>query len=157
MDEVRQAVVQTEQATQEAQKAIGEARIYLNAKQASTRRYESEGAREQASAEISKLQQQLQEAQNKLNPLKTVRQDFVQRAAAQKLVAEVLEKLSPAEVDVDRAEEAVAMLTDEDVSSEQMQTAEAAVLRAHDHLQGAINFIKGRKKAVQGLAKEELA
>lgn len=35
LDEVRQAVSQTEQAAQEAQKSIGEARIFLNAKQAS--------------------------------------------------------------------------------------------------------------------------
>ncbi|CAE7390100.1 alkbh8, partial [Symbiodinium sp. CCMP2592] len=37
MDEVRQAVTSTEQAVQEAQKAMGEARIFLNAKQAAAR------------------------------------------------------------------------------------------------------------------------
>merc|ERR1712060_391998 len=86
LEEVRQAVSQTEQAAQEAQKAIGEARIYLNAKQASCRRLESVKVKELAATELGKLQTQLQEAQNKLNPLKTVRQDFVQRAAAQKMV-----------------------------------------------------------------------
>ncbi|CAL1141338.1 unnamed protein product [Cladocopium goreaui] len=37
LDEVRQAVGATEQAVQEAQKAMGEARIFLNAKQAAAR------------------------------------------------------------------------------------------------------------------------
>ncbi len=46
----KDAVTQTEQAVQEAQKAIGEARIFLNAKQASTHRFESEGARTKAGA-----------------------------------------------------------------------------------------------------------
>ena len=102
MAEVKDAVTQTEQAVQAAQKAIGEARIFLNAKQASTHRFESEGARTKAGADLSKLQTAMQETQTKLNPLKTVRQDYLQRAAAQKVIAEILDKLTPAEVDVDR-------------------------------------------------------
>lgn len=50
LEEVRQAVTQTEQACQEAQKTIGEAIIYLNAKQASSRRFESEKVKQQASS-----------------------------------------------------------------------------------------------------------
>jgi len=157
LDEVRQAVMQTEAAAQEAQKAIGEARIYLNAKLASTRRYESEKVKQMAADELGKLQAQLQEAQNKLNPLKTVRQDFVQRTAAQKLVAEVLDKLSPAEVDVDRAEEATVLLAGEGLTKETMAQAEAAVTKASDHLATVTKFLEQKKKSAVGMAKDEVA
>jgi len=156
MDEVKQAMTQTEQVVQEAQKAIGEARIFLNAKQASTRRYESETARQQASSTLGKLQAQLQEAQVKLNPLKTVRQDYLQRVAAQKLVSEVMERLTPAEVDVDRAEEASMMLTAELLSPELLKQAEEAVTKAGDNLNMTLRFIEQKKKAAIGVAKEEL-
>mmetsp|Transcript_22477 Transcript_22477/g.40102 ORF Transcript_22477/g.40102 Transcript_22477/m.40102 type:complete len:2032 (-) Transcript_22477:157-6252(-) len=156
LDEVRQAVTQTEQAVQEAQKAIGEARIYLNAKQASARRFESEKIKLKAANDLTALQSQLQEAQTKLNPLKTVRQDFVQRTAAQKAVHEILEKLSPAEVDVDRAEEATMLLKSEGPSKEMMQQAEQAMNKAGEHLNAVMRFIEQKKKTAVGLAKDEV-
>lgn len=157
LDEVRQAVGATEQAVQEAQKAMGEARIFLNAKQAAARRYESEKVKAKAIQELGQLQQQLQEAQGKLSPLKNVRQEFVQRTAAQKMMQEVLEKLSPAEVDVDRAEEATQMLTSEEgASKELMVQAQQAVAKAGEHVQSVVRFIEAKKKSAVGLAKEEL-
>lgn len=156
MDEVRQAVTSTEQAVQEAQKAMGEARIFLNAKQAAARRYESDAVKQKAAQELGALQAQLQEAQSKLNPLKNVRQDFVQRTAAQKVVQEVLEKLSPAEVDVDRAEEATEMLKTESTSKELMQQAQQAVAKAGDHINTVMRFIDTKKKTAVGLAKDDL-
>eukprot|EP00434_Breviolum_minutum_P042595 symbB.v1.2.037923.t1/scaffold5738.1/size24079/3 len=157
LDEVRQAVGATEQAVQEAQKAMGEARIFLNAKQAAARRYESEKVKAKAIQELGQLQQQLQEAQQKLVPLKNVRQEFVQRTAAQKMMQEVLEKLSPAEVDVDRAEEATQMLTSEEgASKELMVQAQQAVAKAGEHVNTVVRFIESKKKNAVGLAKEEL-
>jgi len=156
LDEVRTAVAQTEEAVQDAQKAIGEARIFLNAKQASCRRFESETVKQRAVTELGKLQQQLQAAANKLNPLKNVRQEFVQRTAAQKLVQETLEKLSPAEVDVDRAEEATMLMADSP-SKESMTQADAAVTKASEHVTRVLKFIAEKKAAAPtGMPREEL-
>jgi len=157
LSEVQEAVGETEKAVQEAQKAMGEARIFLNAKQASARRFESDEVKAKAAQELGQLQTQLQEAQQKLNPLKTVRQDFVQRTAAQKAVQEILEKLSPAEVDVDRAQEATEMLKGEGFSKELIQQANQAVAKAGDHIANVIRFIEQKKKTAVGKAKEELA
>ncbi|CAJ1332756.1 unnamed protein product [Effrenium voratum] len=112
-----------------------------------------------AAQELGQLQAQLQEAQQKLNPLKNVRQEFVQRTAAQKIMQEVLEKLSPAEVDVDRAEEATEMLKHEGLSkeSELMVQAQQAVAKAGDHIGAVMRFIETKKKTAVGLAKEELS
>jgi len=156
MDEVKSAVAETEKAVTEAQKALGEARIFLNAKQASTRRYESEGAKKKAADELAKLQKQCQDAQQKLNPLKTVRQDYLQRAAAAKMVTEVLDKLTPAEVEVDRAEEAAHLLSSDNLSQELMKQAEQTCTKAGHELSEALKFIDQKKKAASGIAKEEL-
>merc|ERR1719162_2079070 len=126
LEEVREAVDQTEKAAREAQTAIGEARIFLNAKLASAKRFESEGVRKSASEELTKLQGQLQAAQTKLTPLKTARQDFIQRTAASKLSAELKEKLNPAEVEVDKAAEAQEALSGDEPTKEMLQQAEAA-------------------------------
>eukprot|EP00927_Polykrikos_kofoidii_P057619 TRINITY_DN5177_c0_g1_i2.p1 TRINITY_DN5177_c0_g1~~TRINITY_DN5177_c0_g1_i2.p1 ORF type:complete len:2015 (-),score=503.12 TRINITY_DN5177_c0_g1_i2:85-6093(-) len=157
MDEGKSAVEQTEQAVQEAQKAIGEARIFLNAKQASARRFETEGARKEANNELSRLQNSLQEAQNKLNPLKTVRQDFAQRIAAQKLAEEVLEKLTPTEIEVDRAEEAAMILSSDSLSKELMQQSEQTVAKASAHVESVLKFIEQKKRASVGIPREELS
>mmetsp|Transcript_35599 Transcript_35599/g.94158 ORF Transcript_35599/g.94158 Transcript_35599/m.94158 type:complete len:1976 (+) Transcript_35599:140-6067(+) len=157
IDEVRQAVAQTEAAAQEAQKAIGEARIFLNAKMASCRRFETETIRQRANEQLRGLLSLLQECQNKLNPLKNVRQDFVQRTAAKKLVEEILEKLSPAEVDVDRAEEAAMLLSSETMNKETIQQASQAVTKASDHVNSVVRFITSKKTGAVGIVRDELS
>ncbi|CAK0902538.1 unnamed protein product [Prorocentrum cordatum] len=162
IEEVKQAVSQTESAAQEAQKAIGEAKIYLNQKLAESKRFETPKMKQLAASELGKLSNQLQEAQGKLNPLKAVRQEFVQRTQAQKMVQEVLEKLSPAEVDVDRAEEATVMLTasaDVDtglIPKEAVKNAETAVSKASEHVAAVMSFIVQKKRTAAGLARDEL-
>jgi len=146
-EDIRQAVSSTEVAVQEAQKAISEARIFLNSKSAGVRRFASETIRQRATDELGKLQAQLQDGQTKLNPFKTVRQDFNKRKAAQELVTEILEKLAPAEVDVDKAEEATMLLSgDEHVTKSLMQQAQKAVTYAADRIAAALAYMD-RKKA----------
>eukprot|EP00928_Gymnodinium_smaydae_P033903 TRINITY_DN2414_c3_g1_i1.p1 TRINITY_DN2414_c3_g1~~TRINITY_DN2414_c3_g1_i1.p1 ORF type:complete len:2011 (-),score=734.13 TRINITY_DN2414_c3_g1_i1:159-5468(-) len=149
--EVKVAVQETEKSVIEAQKSIGEARIFVNSKLATVRRYQSEAAKKHAGTELTKLQNQLQEAQNKLNPIKNAKQDFVQRAAAQKLSEEVLEKLTPAELEVDRAEEAAALLNmGEEPTQEQVKEADRAIEKASVALQGAARFLEGKKRTATG-------
>ena len=121
---------ETEAAAKTAQSAIGEARIFLNAKLAIVKRLENEKVRGQATAELAKLQAMLQEAQAKLNPLKSVRQDFAARQAANKVVDEILEKLTTAEMDCDKAEEASDLLSGAGLSKETLTAAEAAMRKA---------------------------
>jgi hypothetical protein len=158
VEEVRQAVDQTEKAAREAQAAIGEARIFLNAKLASAKRFESEKVKQQALDELGKLQAQLQAAQTKLTPLKTARQDFIQRTAAMKMTSELKDKLIPAEVEVDKAEEATALLEGDDANKEMLRQAEAATSKALDHINAALKYIELKKRAMpaQGLVRDEL-
>ena len=135
--------------------------------------------------ELTRLQTQLQEAQTKLQPLKSVRQDYLEKAAAMKLVQEVLERLSPAEVsilerchivapfqtspiclsfhaaltevDADRAEEATVMLSGDSLTRQMLKEAESSVQKAMDHLMGVTKFIEAKKKTSTQVAKDELA
>ena len=68
------------------------------------------------------LQAQIAAAQGKITPFKTVRQDMQSRQAAQKAAAEIMEKLSPAEVDLDEAEKAA----DELVNDPSQETSPVA-------------------------------
>ena len=68
-----------EETVQGAQTAIGEARIFLGATQAAAKGCKSKKKKAEAIQELGQLQQQLQEAQQKLVPLKNIWQEFVQR------------------------------------------------------------------------------
>ena len=106
---------------------------------------------------MGQLQQQVQEAQQKLVPLKNAWQEFVQRTAAQKMMQEVLEKLSRAEEDVDCVAQATQMLTSEGgASKEVMMQAQQAVAKAGVHVNTVVRFIESKKKKAVGLAKQEL-
>eukprot|EP00927_Polykrikos_kofoidii_P084335 TRINITY_DN8855_c0_g2_i1.p1 TRINITY_DN8855_c0_g2~~TRINITY_DN8855_c0_g2_i1.p1 ORF type:complete len:1963 (+),score=523.65 TRINITY_DN8855_c0_g2_i1:91-5979(+) len=155
MEEVKDAVMQTDQAVVEAQKLVGEARIFVNSKQAIVRRFDSEAAKQQGFEQINGMQAQLQEAQTRLNPLKTVRQDFLVRANAKKLASEVLARLTPAEVDVDRAEEAT-MLLSSDTSKEAVPRAEEAAKKASDHLTSITTYIQHKKQKADKVSIAEL-
>uniref|UniRef100_A0A7S0A754 Uncharacterized protein n=1 Tax=Pyrodinium bahamense TaxID=73915 RepID=A0A7S0A754_9DINO len=155
-DMVKQAIEETERSAKAAQAAIGEARIYLNAKLASTRRF-AERVRERASGELGKLQQQLQDAQNKLSPLKNVRQDYNQRKEAQKLVAEVEEKVVLAEVDVDRAEEMVSLLNADAPTKDGLTQAQTALQVAENHINKAMQLYETKKQSASGMPLEELS
>eukprot|EP00929_Paragymnodinium_shiwhaense_P052532 TRINITY_DN26314_c0_g1_i2.p1 TRINITY_DN26314_c0_g1~~TRINITY_DN26314_c0_g1_i2.p1 ORF type:complete len:2040 (+),score=823.72 TRINITY_DN26314_c0_g1_i2:119-6238(+) len=151
-DEVKAAVQHTEEAVKEAQKAIGDARIFLNKELAATKRYTSDGARTKAGEQLQKLQADLLEAQKKLTPLKSVRQDF-----QAKLVNAVLEKLSPAEVEVDKAEQAQVMFVSDMSNKELLKEAETAVNAAGEQLATVLRFIETKRKlAPSEIAKEEL-
>jgi len=155
-DMVKQALEETERSAKAAQAAIGEARIYLNAKLASTRRF-AEKVKERAGSELGKLQQQLQDAQTKLNPLKNVRQDWEQRKAAQRLVVEVEEKIVLAEVDVDRAEEMVTLLNSDTPTKDGLSQAQNALQVAEAHINKAVQLFETKKQAATGMPLEELS
>jgi len=156
-DEVQDAVEKTEAAAKIAQYSISDARVCINSKMVDIRKFESERVQAHAEAELNKLQSQLQEAQNKLNPLKNVRQDFLSRIAAQKLVAEILESLSPAEVEVDRAHEATMLLKSEILTPELLHGAERALQAGRDAIMACMTTVEAKQKNISGIVHDELA
>eukprot|EP00931_Biecheleriopsis_adriatica_P073976 TRINITY_DN4816_c0_g1_i1.p1 TRINITY_DN4816_c0_g1~~TRINITY_DN4816_c0_g1_i1.p1 ORF type:complete len:1912 (+),score=720.91 TRINITY_DN4816_c0_g1_i1:76-5811(+) len=146
MEEAKLAVAQTETAVQEAQKVMGEARIFLNAKSSICKRLESVNVQSKAAQDFVALQKQLMEAQDKLNGLKNVRQDFVQRQAMQKVLEEVEAKLIAAEVDVDGVEEATSQLTSKGPTKETVLEAQQALEKSSEHLTAFLEFLESKKE-----------
>eukprot|EP00434_Breviolum_minutum_P013132 symbB.v1.2.011574.t1/scaffold781.1/size163279/8 len=97
LDQAQKAVEETEEATKEADRAIGEARTFLNGKLNIIRRFESPKIRDTANAELNKMMTKLSSVQSKLVPLKSARNDIMQRKQAQTAVKEIKEKLQPIE------------------------------------------------------------
>lgn len=151
---VRQAIEETEASTKRAQAAIGDARIFLNAKLAGTKRF-SEKIKELANVELGKLQHQLQEAHNRLLPIKTIRRDYEAKRLAARLVAEVEEKMALAEVAVDRAEEMVFLAGSGPATKEGLTEAQQALKGGEEQVNQAARFLDGKKQSSTGPALEQ--
>eukprot|EP00811_Abedinium_folium_P001962 NODE_117_length_3614_cov_4.281331.p1 GENE.NODE_117_length_3614_cov_4.281331~~NODE_117_length_3614_cov_4.281331.p1 ORF type:complete len:905 (-),score=361.82 NODE_117_length_3614_cov_4.281331:706-3420(-) len=148
---VKKALTDTEQAARQAHAAIGEARIFLNAKLVTTRRF-VESVRERAANELGALQQKLQDAQAALTPLRTVRVAYEEKRTAERFVQEVEERMALAEVDVDRAEELISLLGVGGLTSEAHKEAQTALATADDHITQAMATIEAKKKTPAGQA-----
>ena len=97
-----QAIKDTEKAVRAAQAAIGEARRFISGKMSQIARFAG-ASRQQAIDEFGHLQEKLNEAQKRLNPLKSARQDYEKRAQVRKLHEELSNKLASAEIEVEKA------------------------------------------------------
>lgn len=97
LDHAQKVVDETEEAVRVAEKALGEARVFLNGKQNITRRFESQKVRDTAHTELTKLMNKLQMVQAKLVPLKSARRELQQRSQAQMALRELRSKLQPIE------------------------------------------------------------
>ncbi|CAJ1439870.1 unnamed protein product [Effrenium voratum] len=97
-----QAVKETEKAVRSAQAAIGEARRFISGKLTQVQGFEPV-IKKEALDEFSKLQEKLTEAQTRLNPFKTARQDYEKRVQFKKLLDELSTKLAGAEIEVEKA------------------------------------------------------
>jgi len=147
LDEVKAAVDQTEAAFKASQEVVSEAKVLFNANLTSARRFVSGKIRDEAVAEIGRLQERMAESQNKLAPLRTARQDLAVRQATQRLLKEVLDQLEPAEVEVERAEELASELGGEGLTKEALQQAEEAHAKASEQISDALKLMEQRKKA----------
>jgi len=97
-----QAIKETEKSVRTAQTAIGEARRFLSGKLSQVGRF-TLVVKKQAIEEFSGLQEKLSEAQKRLNPYKSARQDYEKRAQSKKLLEDLSSKLASAEIEVEKA------------------------------------------------------
>lgn len=97
-----EAIKETEQRVRAAQAAIGDARRLISNKIAMVQRF-TKVVKTTALEEFQGLQTRLNDAQKKLNPFKTARQDYERRSQAKKLYEEISSKLAGAEIEVEKA------------------------------------------------------
>eukprot|EP00435_Cladocopium_sp_Y103_P071382 s548_g37.t1 len=78
------------------------ARRFISGKMSQVARFAG-ASRQQAIDEFAHLQEKLNEAQKRLNPFKSARQDYEKRAQMRKLFEELSSKLASAEIEVEKA------------------------------------------------------
>lgn len=162
-----QAIKETEAKVRAAQSAINEGRRYISAKLAMVGSF-APNAKKTAVDEFTALRERLQEAQSKVDPYKSVRQDYEQRSQMKKLHEELSNKVSGAEIEVEKAAMMTAPMggdTNEGIKETEealgiAQTALSQTLRAIDaKLRGVgatgplkedIRTLQERAKTAQG-------
>jgi len=141
-----QAIKETEQRVRAAQQAIGEGRRFITGKISQAQRFVP-SAKRAAAEEFSALQAKLNAAQEKLNPYKTVRQDYEQRSQAKKLMEELSEKLAGAEIEVEKAAMMTAPLGGD--SSEGIKETELALSAAQSALAQTSRLIESKLRGAE--------
>mmetsp|Transcript_12353 Transcript_12353/g.33866 ORF Transcript_12353/g.33866 Transcript_12353/m.33866 type:complete len:1994 (-) Transcript_12353:112-6093(-) len=139
-----QAIKETEQRVRAAQAAIGEARRYISGKLTQVGRFVST-TKKQAVEEFTSLQNKLNEAQSKLTPFKTVRQDYEQRVQAKKLYEELSGKLAGAEIEVEKAAMMTAPLGGD--TNEGIKETESALSAAQSALSQCTRLVESKLRS----------
>jgi|EP00927_Polykrikos_kofoidii_P053582 hypothetical protein len=140
------AIKETEQRCRAAQASIGEARRFISGKIAQAQRFVA-SAKRTALEEFQGLQTRLNEAQEKLNPFKTVRQDYEQRVQAKKLYEELSSKLAGAEIEVEKAAMMTAPLGGDSI--EGMKETETALTAAQSALSQTSRLIEAKLRTAE--------
>merc|ERR1719162_2238238 len=125
------AIKETEQRVRSGQAAIGDARRFITGKISQVNRFAA-GTKQTALEEFRALQTRLDEAQEKLNPFKTAREDYESKVQAKKLYEELSSKLAGAEIEVEKAAMMTAPLGGE--STDGIKETEQALAAAQSAL-----------------------
>jgi len=138
-----------------AQEAVASARFFINQKMGAVRLFKAPPFRESSVLALNKLNLLLTNAQNKLNPLKMAKQEFLQREMAEKMSAEVVALLTPAEIECDKAEEVGLSVAEQGTNKESMQQVDKAIAKATELIQKALRFINTKKNGATGAVLKE--
>eukprot|EP00927_Polykrikos_kofoidii_P004101 TRINITY_DN11627_c4_g1_i1.p1 TRINITY_DN11627_c4_g1~~TRINITY_DN11627_c4_g1_i1.p1 ORF type:complete len:2037 (-),score=496.11 TRINITY_DN11627_c4_g1_i1:386-5647(-) len=156
LEQMRSAVEQTESAVKQAQTAISSTLALVGSKQSAARHLKATAAQSRANAELYSTRERLQQAHTKLQTMKNVRVEFNQRITASTVSKELLTKISPLEIDLDRAEAAAHQLRLNTSCPEALKATEQSLAEASVKLNEAQRLCELRMKAAMGLVKKEL-
>mmetsp|Transcript_22762 Transcript_22762/g.51950 ORF Transcript_22762/g.51950 Transcript_22762/m.51950 type:complete len:1457 (+) Transcript_22762:68-4438(+) len=149
------ACEEIEKTAQDAQSKINEARRELNAKVQAAKRFAPE-TRKSAIDQFTKLQSKLTECQKKLAPYKSFKKELAQRVEAKKALDEIVDKLSAAEVEVEKVALMVAPSEGAQIEEAEINAAEEAIKPAQMQLQAATRGIEIKLQKVDGSGKDDL-
>jgi hypothetical protein len=145
---------QVEKNAQEAQEKLTDARQKINAKLQEARAYAPD-IRKKALAEYTKLQGELQPAQQTLTPLKSFKKGFAERVEAKKALTDIAEKLNSLEVEVEKAN---MMMPGEgnQMSEADVESAEGLVKPAQTSYSSVSKTISEKMASATGPMRDEL-
>jgi len=150
-----QQMDEVEKEASDAQEKIAEARKMVNTKLQAARAYAPE-ARKMALAEYTVLQDKLNEAQKKVNPYKNFKKDFAQRVEAKKQLADLVDKLAEAELEVEKAVMMSAAADQGQMTEDEVKASEELTNPALQALNNVAKLIEAKLKMASGPMKDEL-
>jgi len=152
---LNKATADVEKAAAAAQTKVTEARNLINKKLQDARAYHPE-TRKTAVAEFSTLQSKLTEAQKQLNPYKNFKAEFKARVEARKALLDITDKLSSAELEIEKASLMAAASKQGQMSEHDVVSAEKTVIPARASIETVIRQIEAKMRQAVGPMKEEL-
>eukprot|EP00927_Polykrikos_kofoidii_P082856 TRINITY_DN8350_c0_g1_i2.p1 TRINITY_DN8350_c0_g1~~TRINITY_DN8350_c0_g1_i2.p1 ORF type:complete len:986 (+),score=266.36 TRINITY_DN8350_c0_g1_i2:183-2960(+) len=145
------AITETENVAGLAQGALRDAKMRVAAKRVPE-------AGQALLDEVNKLMEQIEDAQKKLEPLKSIRRTWEQRRSSVKLVREIEDKMALAELECDSAIEVVSALRDLEGAEalEALREAQQVVGTSEGMVNSAVRLYDTRVHAAKDVVKEEL-
>jgi len=155
-DDLKKALEEVETAANDAQTKISEARKEITQKLQTAKQYAVE-ARKTAIAEYSALQSKLTEAQKKLLPFRTFKKDFQNKVKAKQALSDLADKLSNAELEVEKAAMMSIAAESGQMSEEEIAACTKVAEPAQTAVMAALRDVEGRLRNAQTAMKEELS
>lgn len=149
-------VEEVDQAASKAQRSFTDVKRQIDEFIGKAKRFSPE-ARKTAGREFKNLKERLDALQARLSPLKKFKQDFMERHAAKKALEEVASMLGSAELEVEKARIMGASGVDEQMSKQDIKSAEESLGPAKSGIDKAIQHIeRNLKQSTSSFLKREL-
>jgi len=154
-EDLKKALDEVEAASTDAQTKINEARKEIQTRLTGARQYAVE-VRKKAMTEYSALQSKLTEAQRKLGPFRTFKKDFQQKVKAKQALSDLSDKLSNAELEVEKAAMMSIAAESGQMSEEEITACTKVAEPAQTAVVGALREVEMKLKSAAAVMKEEL-
>mmetsp|Transcript_19919 Transcript_19919/g.49710 ORF Transcript_19919/g.49710 Transcript_19919/m.49710 type:complete len:1953 (-) Transcript_19919:135-5993(-) len=154
-DLLKKALEEVEFSANDAQNKITEARSQINVKLQGARKFAPE-TRKAALTEFSALQQKLTETQKKLNPYKNFQKEFKARVQARKALQALTEKLTSAELEVEKAKMMSAAAERGQMTEDEISSTEKVVEPAKTSIDDVSRSLEQKLRTADGALKDEL-
>ncbi|CAJ1460296.1 unnamed protein product [Effrenium voratum] len=155
-EDLKKALDEVETTATDAQNKITEARKTITQKLATARSYAIE-TRKTAIAEYGALQAKLTESQKKLMPFRTFKRDFQAKVKAKQALGELADKLSAAELEVEKAAMMSIAAESGQMSEEEIAACQKVAEPAQAAVMAAVKDVDLKLKTAQAAVKEELS
>jgi len=156
-DETSGIVEQAEQVVGKGQKQVKESLAMIGKKMMVVKELPSKEVRDKITSELQKLRTQVTKANQKLNPMVNVKQNFRQMTLARQSVQEVVELLTPAELESERAVKVCEPLKAGTwPSQETLKEAEVVLNSASQQLGAAMKVLGAKLRSASGTMRGEL-
>jgi len=154
-DFLQNAMEEIEAAAADSQEKIAAARKEINAKLQGARKFAPD-TRKAALGEYSGMQQKLSDTHKKIMPYRSFKKEFTNRVAARKSLMDITEKLSSAELEVEKAKMMTSAAEHGQMPENEVTAADRMIKPVGDSIEYILTRVNSKLRGAEGAVKEEL-